>query len=112
MKWRVIAIYGILAFGLNASGQVKTDGTMVVVNASEKELVIAADSRRFSPSSYYSDDTCKISIFGGKLVFTVAGRAGPKVKPNSQFWNAFTVARQQFQIPHRSYASSSPKFHT
>lgn len=96
MKWSAIAVCAFLVFRLNAIGQVKPDGSIVVITASEKELVIAADSRRYDPN-FYADDTCKISRLSNKIVFTVAGRAGPKVKPGSRFWNAITIARQQFQ---------------
>jgi hypothetical protein len=96
MKWSTVAACAVLVFRLSAIGQVKPDGTIIVITASEKELVIASDGRRFDPN-FYSDDVCKISTLSDKIVFTVSGRAGPKVKPNFQFWNAFTVARQQFQ---------------
>jgi hypothetical protein len=104
VKWSTAALFCVLIFlRLNAIGQMESNGTIVIITASEKELVIAADSRRNSPYSYVDDD-CKISAFGNKVIFAASGRAGPRNDPTSQFWDAHAIARQQFQ---RLFASKS-----
>jgi hypothetical protein len=52
-----ILVFGL--FGLDAVGQIEGDGTVVVINSAQNEIVFAADSRTaFSDS--YSDQECKI----------------------------------------------------
>src|ERR1700722_6954920 len=90
----ILSILLILISRLNATGQTETDGTIIVFNSSEKEFVIAADSRT-SGTRTYADDDCKISAFGNKVIFTVSGRAGTRNKP-TEYWDAHAIAKENF----------------
>jgi hypothetical protein len=85
----------LFIFRLNTIGQAKTDGTIIVVDASKNEIVIAADSRT-SGTNTYSDDNCKISAFGDKIVFTASGRTGSRSGP-TKFWDAHAIALREFE---------------
>jgi hypothetical protein len=96
MKWSAAAVFCVLIFlRLNAVGQMETDGTIIIFNASEKEIVIAADSRGSGTHSY-TDDKCKISAFGDKLVFAASGRTGLRNEPTN-YWDAYAIAREDFK---------------
>jgi hypothetical protein len=86
----------VLILKLNAFGQVKPGGTIIIINASQQEVVIAADSRTSGAHSY-SDGNCKISTFGNKVIVSISGRSGERHVSDSRFWDAFTIAREQFK---------------
>jgi len=96
MKWNIFFSILCLCWRLNAVGQIESGSTIIVVTANERELAIAADGRTSGPDSY-SNKGCKISAFGDKVVFTVAGRSGPRNDPRSPMWDAHAIAKQQFR---------------
>jgi hypothetical protein len=98
MKWFVAAVILILLglSRLDAVGQMGADGTIIVINSSQKEIVFAADSRTaFSDS--YSDKKCKIRAFGNKILFAASGRNGQQNKiTHAHLWDADAFARNAF----------------
>ena len=93
-----VAIAGLVLAGacLGAAAQVESDGTIVVADWTQDEIVIAADSRESTADSY-SDRKCKIAAFGDKLIFAAAGRRGTRNKiTRASLWDSFAIARQQF----------------
>lgn len=93
----------VLVIGLNAAGQSDApSGTIIVVNASQHELVIVADSRENGTNSY-DDEDCKISAFGNKFVFTASNRVGRRNDPNSKWWDSHAIAKKQFAIGIRKH---------
>jgi len=94
MKLRYVGIVW-LVLRLNAIGQANPNGTIIVVNASQNELVIAADSRENGTHSY-DDRDCKISTFGDKFVFVASGRVGLRNHPSSAFWDSHAIAKKEF----------------
>lgn len=95
MRWM---IFTALIVGISAqTAQPQTNtGTVLYVNIDKYEVTIAADSRtnpfKFTEGHVvYSsplDSECKISVFGEKFLFTVAGLA------RTGKWDAHAVARQ------------------
>jgi len=97
MKWNIITFFLILILRLNAVGQIESHGTIVVINSSQNEIVFAADGRSAKASSY-SDDDCKISAFGNKVVFAASGRRGLWNRSTRSYeWDAYTLARKEFR---------------
>src|SRR5579863_4036214 len=95
MKWSA-AIFCVLIIRPKAAGQIKPDGTIIAATGSEKEIVIAADSRK-SGTDFYTDDECKISAFGDKIIFAASGRTGGRHNP-SAFWDAYAIAGEQYKM--------------
>lgn len=97
MKWTIVNIFLILTLGLNGTGQIQTNGTVIVITSFQSEIVFAADSRIASDSSY-SDDDCKISVFGNRVIFAASGRGGVRnVITHTYIWNAHTLAKNEFR---------------
>jgi hypothetical protein len=70
-----------------ASAQVES-GSVVFINFAQDEITIAADSRLTTETGKHDDTECKISAFGTRFAFTMAGasrRAGQ--------WSAHSEAR-------------------
>ena len=80
--------------GKMAWPQVET-GSVLYVDFSQDEVTIAADSRMTVPTTGGHDDTeCKISAFGDKFVFAMAGA----VKfSGDNGWDAHVIARRIWQ---------------
>lgn len=79
-----------------ARSQVAYSGTVVYVDVSKDEVTIAADSRTLLPSGQHYDSECKISAFGDKFAFAMAGvAAGPG-------WNTHDIARQIWEAQPKS----------
>ncbi len=95
MKMFTRIVFLLTVGGLGTVGEPHPDGTIIVVDASQGELVIAADSREAGTRSY-DDHGCKISTFGNEFVFTAAGRPGLRNHPESAFWDAHAVAKKEF----------------
>lgn len=80
----------------NAIAQIEADGTIIVINSSQNEIVFAADSRTAFSSSY-SDQECKIRAFGNEVLFATSGRGGQRNKiTHAYVWNANTFAKNAF----------------
>jgi hypothetical protein len=78
-----------LAISLNqlAWSQLQT-GTVIYINFAQGEVTISADSRMNIVAGGHDDTECKISAFGSKFVFSMAGAA------RIDQWNAHSVARE------------------
>lgn len=71
--------------------QVKA-GTVIFVDFAKDEITVASDSRTILPEIEGHDDTeCKISAFGDKFIFALAGMA-KKNDPGG--WNGHLIARK------------------
>ena len=66
-------------------------GTALFVDFSQDEVTIAADSRSTLETGEHDDTECKISAFGDKFVFTMAGLRSYRVQGG---WDAHSVARE------------------
>jgi hypothetical protein len=66
-------------------------GTVIVVNVSQEDVTIAADSRTTFSNGAHSDTECKISAFGKAFAFTMSGTVS---KGNA--WNAHDIARKSW----------------
>ena len=96
MKRLIGAIVLPLLIGLDATGQVGANGTIIVIYSSQNEIVFAADSRVAFGDSY-SDKDCKIRALGGKALFAASGRGGQRNKITHVYsWDANTFARNAF----------------
>jgi hypothetical protein len=95
MKQTSILVLAII-LRLQAVGQVES-GTLVVVNATRDEVVVAADSRTHT-STQYADDRCKVSALGNKMIFAAAGKTahGPFDRPTKWTWDSHAIARSTF----------------
>src|ERR1700676_2408288 len=84
----------VLLVGQIAWPQIKT-GTVMYADFSQDEITISADSRMNIPETGGHDDTeCKISAFGDKFAFAMAGA----VKSSGESgWNGHTIARKIWQ---------------
>lgn len=70
-------------------GQVNK-GTVIYLDFEPGEVTIAADSRTTDSAGHHDDQECKISAFGDRFLFTMAGI----VFDSAKGWNAHTVARE------------------
>lgn len=90
-----IAIALILACAApQICAQVET-GTFVVIRSSQKEIVVAADSRAIVGGAI-DDNSCKISALGDNLIFAAAGETGVTHKSRGLSWDSRTTARDLF----------------
>jgi hypothetical protein len=80
---------------LNAAAQVKS-GTLVILNASQDEIVAAADSRVYTPVTQF-DNGCKITTLGNQLIFAASGTTGyGSPERGSLYWDSHAIARNIF----------------
>lgn len=71
-------------------------GTIVVLNSSQDEIVVAADSRSVNRVTYL-DNECKIAALGNKLVFSASNITGyGRLLSGQHAWEANAVARKEF----------------
>jgi hypothetical protein len=105
LKWLLcLAFFGLIR--LNAAGQEKADGTIIVINSANNEIVFAADTRTAFGDSY-TDDSCKIRAFGDKVLFAASGRDGVRDKRTHVYlWNANTIAKNLFLAATKKGAST------
>ena len=82
------------AVSLNAFAQFES-GTLIVLNSSPDEIVVAADSRAVNAVGQ-SDDSCKIAALGGELVFASSGKSALVSDQASLAWDSHVVARNLF----------------
>jgi hypothetical protein len=99
MKWLVVTF--LLTVTQTAWPQYKS-GTVIFLSLSENQLTVAADSRITFGSGEYQDTECKISAFGSKFIFTMAG-----VAENGTKWNARSIARQIWQSESKDGSGAS-----
>ena len=86
MKWSIVLVW---LFAQLAWSQVQS-GSVVFIDFSETEVTIGADSRTTAGNGVHNDNECKISAFGSKFVFAMAGM----VKRDDAHWNAHAIARE------------------
>lgn len=105
MKWRLVILVGlVLCLPINAQMQA---GTIVYVQWSQDEIVLAADSR-FVRGDSYSDTSCKIGVVGSDIVFGGSGKQG-RVGPDGVLeWTGSAVAGQEFLRLSKEGASYPP----
>lgn len=85
MKMRTLIVGLIMLTAYQAYAQA-VSGTIVIMNFTKDELVVAADSRATHVSTGAPDDTfCKISAFGHKFVFTSVGTSAWERTDGSPF---------------------------
>src|ERR1035437_1107224 len=92
MKWLVLTVICSIWMNLNAIADAGTDGSIVVVAWSQKEVVIAADSRGTIGNSYH-DTECKVRALGDNLIFAATGRSRLGMDPG---WDIYALAENQF----------------
>jgi hypothetical protein len=97
--YAICLVSAVVLVPLIASAQIKTGtGTLVILNSSQEEIVVAADSRMHMASAHRDfDDRCKITAFGDELIVAAAGTTysfaqGGRVV----LWDAHTIARKIF----------------
>jgi hypothetical protein len=84
-----------ILISLLAGGPVTTGtGTLIILQASKEEIVVAADSRMHYLNGNF-DDRCKINAFGDELIFAAAGTTLDKDETGVR-WDAHTIARSVF----------------
>jgi hypothetical protein len=83
----------LLCLGQVATPRIET-GTVIYVHISQDDVTIAADSRRILVGTeQHSDESCKISAFGDKFIFTAAGMTSYQ-SDKHEGWDAHTIARE------------------
>ena len=70
MKW-IACVFPLSPISA-ATAQVKT-GTVLYVDLSKDEFIVAADSRWIFLGGNHDDTECKIQAFGNQFVFSMAG---------------------------------------
>jgi hypothetical protein len=90
----------LLLFTQFAWSQFKT-GTVVYVDFAQDELTLAADSRMNIGSGGHNDSECKISAFGSKFAFSMAGAA------RIGQWNAHSAAREVWKRESKSKSDAT-----
>jgi len=63
-------------------------GTLIYLRSARDYVTVAADSRITYDPGEYNDDACKISAFGTRFVFAMAGYS------NGTDWDVNSIARQ------------------
>ncbi|WP_260735978.1 hypothetical protein [Tunturiibacter lichenicola] len=97
----------IFVLALRAGAQVEA-GTLIVLDSSLDEIVVAADSRAYS-TFWQKDDTCKISAFGNELIFAASGIGGSLSPDKNAAWDTHTVAKGMFvSLSHKRTAEPMP----
>jgi len=73
-------------------------GSVVIFAASQKRIVIGADSKEIvlsSNSRYERYDKCKIATLNGKFVFAATGKSGHhSAEHSTETWDIFTLVRE------------------
>jgi hypothetical protein len=90
---KVLLCSFLLIQSLNAVTQPES-GTVIVVQSSQDEMVVAADSRTYRGSDV-SDDRCKITPLGG-MIFAASGNTANGYKGQPIFWDTHVIAKQVF----------------
>ena len=71
-------------------------GTLIVLNTSQDEIVVAADSRSYSVVAQF-DNRCKITALGNQLIFAASGNTGYGPNDGRPLeWDSHTIARAVF----------------
>jgi hypothetical protein len=85
----------LLVLSLNAVAQTES-GTLIVLNASQDEIAVAADSVGYSAVARLND-RCKITALGDQLIFAASGNTafGP-TDGHPLEWDSHTIARKIF----------------
>jgi len=90
----LFALFFLFA-SLNAIAQTQS-GTLIVLNASQDEIVVAADSRSYSAVAQF-DDRCKITALGNQLIFAASGDTGyGPTNGRPLYWDSHTIAKKIF----------------
>ena len=105
MKWFLTAFSALIPW--TAWPQIGS-GTVIFVYFSQNEVTVAADSRTISSSGAQNDNECKISTFGRKFAFTMAGIAQRDRGSNSTVWNAHSVARRAWEKESPKHVDDAP----
>ena len=99
---RVITLCAILFSGFVLNAAARTEfGTIVVLNSSQNEVVVAADSRSTVGARHF-DDRCKITALGNSLLFAASGYTGEGTfdavsgRPLHLRWDTHRIAREEF----------------
>lgn len=92
MKEKILVLVLLMAYP--ASSQIST-GTIVIINLSKDEIVVAADSRSIDGRSAPDNSYCKIAVLRHQFVFTSVGGVKYAKGPIDiiQDWNNTDVAR-------------------
>ena len=101
MKGLVLTVICSIGMNLSAVAESITDGSVAVAAWSQKEVVIAADSRGTIGNSYH-DTECKVRAIGDKLIFAETGRSRLGMDHG---WDFYTLAENQFDSLVRNGAS-------
>jgi len=83
-----------LLYGKMAWPQVES-GTVIFVHFSQNDVTMSADSRTNLSTGEHNDNECKLSAFGDKFVFSMAGVVKQTAKENAQgSWGGHAIARR------------------
>jgi hypothetical protein len=66
---KMIALLCLFVIGPNVFAQIES-GTVILIGYSKNKIIVAADSRMADEGKAPSDDKCKITALGNKIVFT------------------------------------------
>ncbi|MGO9270797.1 MAG: hypothetical protein ACLQOO_11185 [Terriglobia bacterium] len=108
MKRVVFAGILFLLVSLHAIAQVEA-GTLVVLNSSQDEIAVAADSRTHNATTYI-DNRCKISALGNELIFAASGKTGYGPLGGANLvWDSHAIAHDKFRmIAHNKRTQNLP----
>lgn len=89
--WRFVFLF----VSLNAAAQIES-GTLIVLNASQDEIAVAADSFAYSAVAQFND-RCKITALGNQIIFAASGDTayGP-TDGGPLYWDSHAIAKDVF----------------
>jgi hypothetical protein len=87
----------VLFSSLSASAQPES-GSLIILNSSNDEIAVAADSRSISAAGQF-DNRCKITTLGNRIIFAASGiTAMTPIDGRPVYWDAHSIARDIFVI--------------
>lgn len=104
-----IAVDGlfVILVSLHAIAQIES-GTIIVLNSSQNEIAVAADSRSHNATTYV-DNRCKISALGNELIFAASGKTGyGQLNGTRLVWDAHAIAHEKFRQLDRKHTKTLP----
>jgi hypothetical protein len=94
----LVSVIILVSISLKASTQVETGtGTLVILDSSQDEIVVAADSRMHVASTHQKfDNRCKVTALGNELIFAASGTTYAFSRDGGIVWDVHTIARDVF----------------
>jgi hypothetical protein len=94
MKAAICAVF-LAVLPLTALAQIEF-GTLILLDSSPDEIVVAADSRAYSASTQF-DNRCKITALGNQVIFAASGKTALPSADARIEWDSHTIARDIFR---------------